>query len=107
MLLKEKMVANQELKVTIYNPKKSLEILYASLGENYFKNIIKQISPKDPHFLCRLPYQERHIGIAFSPVVCCVAVVVKTGYHLALPSTCFDGFQPKLGHRYNMGIHIC
>ena len=25
--------------------------------------------------------------------------VVKTGQHLALTSTCFDGFQPKLGHR--------
>ena len=24
-----------------------------------------------------------------------------------LPSTCFDGFQPKLGHRCNMGTLIC
>ena len=28
---------------------------------------------------------------------CLLSVVVKTGKHLALPSTCFDGFQLKLG----------
>ena len=26
---------------------------------------------------------------------------------LALSSTCFDGFQPKLGHRCNMGTLVC
>ena len=36
-----------------------------------------------------------------------VLSVVKTGEHLALTSTCFDGFQPKLGHRCNMGTLIC
>ena len=27
--------------------------------------------------------------------------------HLAISSTCFDGFQPKLGHRCNMETLIC
>ena len=50
-------------------------------------------------FLCRLPLQERHIGITLFPVVvcccCCLLLlsVVKKGLHLALSSTCFDGYN--------------
>ena len=42
-------------------------------------------------------------------VHCCSCLslsIVRSGKHLALPPTCFDGFQPKLGHRCNMGTFI-
>ena len=37
----------------------------------------------------------KNIGITLLFVVVCCE---KKKEHLALPSTCFDGFQPKLGH---------
>ena len=55
-------------------------------------------------FLCRLPQQERHMGIIiFVPCCCCLLSVDVVD----LPSTCFDGFQPKLGNRCNMGTLLC
>ena len=51
-------------------------------------------------WLCRKdPY---HVGIVLSPVVVCCQNRL-----IALVSTCFDGFQPNMGHRYNMGALIC
>ena len=57
-------------------------------------------------FLCHLPQQEWHIMITLSIVVCCCGKQANIWLYLP-PSTCFDGFQPKLGHRCNRGTLIC
>ena len=54
--------------------------------------------------LCSLPLiAGKTHRIALSTVVVCKN---RLTYLLALTSTCFDAFQPKLGHRCNMGTLI-
>ena len=43
----------------------------------------------------------------FVPCCCCCLLLWKQVNIWHLPSICFDGFQPELGHRCNMRTLIC
>ena len=76
------------------------------------KQICQTMKQDQPNFISFLALVLLVTGFIFvSPALAGMThwdhFVVKKGYHLVLSLTCFDIFQPKLGHRCNMETLIC